>query len=75
MFRQWKTKTKMKMKNATMEITQRQALTGFAVAEATLADLMNDPMTRDLMAADHVEFTDLDALLRRARHFVALSHA
>jgi hypothetical protein len=39
-------------------------------AEPTLADLFGDPMTHVMMAADHIDYWDLDALLRRARHFV-----
>jgi hypothetical protein len=42
-------------------------------SEPTLADLLGDPMTHDMMAADHINYWDLDTLLRRARHFVALS--
>jgi hypothetical protein len=38
--------------------------------EPTLADLFGDPMTYVMMAADHIDYWDLDALLLRARHFV-----
>jgi hypothetical protein len=54
---------------------ERQPATsmGSLGAEPTLADLLSDPMTHDMMAADHINYWDLDTLLRRARYFVGLS--
>ncbi len=37
------------------------------VAGALLAELLSDPMTQRLMAADRVEHRDLETLLQRAR--------
>ena len=44
--------------------------TGGPIAEPTLADLFNDPITHSMMVADHVDPGDLLALLQRAQHFV-----
>jgi hypothetical protein len=43
------------------------------VAGALLAELLSDPMTQTLMAADRVERPDLEALLQRARLQLGLS--
>jgi hypothetical protein len=42
-------------------------------AEPTLADLFSDPIMHGMIAADRVDYCDLQALLQRAQHFVALS--
>ena len=47
--------------------------TGCMKIEPTLADLFGDPITHSMMEADHVDYSDFFALLRRTRHFIALS--
>jgi hypothetical protein len=53
---------------------ERQAVVSMSCfrAEPTLADLFSDPITYGMMAADHVDYRDLDALLQRARHFAVM---
>ena len=41
--------------------------------EPTLADLFSDPITYGMMAADHVDYGDLQALLLTAQHFAVVS--
>jgi len=41
-------------------------------AEPTLADLFSDPITYGMMAADHVDYLDLHALVLRTRHFAVM---
>lgn len=45
----------------------------FLAVEPNLSELLSDPMTIALMAADHVERGDLDLLIARARrgHYAA----
>ena len=63
------------MQNVLIDVAERQAASSVSCfcAAPTLADLFDDPMMHDVMAADHVDYWDLDTLVRRARHFVALS--
>jgi hypothetical protein len=63
------------MQNTLIDAADRQAAPSVSCfyAEPTLADLLSDPMTHNVMAADHIDYWDLDTLLRTARHFMALS--
>jgi hypothetical protein len=42
------------------------------VAEPSLAELFNDPMTHAVMAADRVQSAELEALLRKMRAQLAI---
>lgn len=50
-------------------LERRMALAAFSgrTTEPTLADLLRDPMTKAVMAADRVEYRDLEALLQAKR--------
>ena len=39
--------------------------------EPTLADLLNDPVLAALLAGDHIERADLEAVIRRAQRRLA----
>lgn len=50
------------------EVIRSQRDCGWFTREPDLADMLRDPMMQALMAADHVDDRDLDALLADARH-------